>query len=194
MRRQISRISALAAQQLSLERSIPTANSSSHLLMKQVGIVLATPSMETVQSDLYCRENVESSVAPEVCLESRQCREICGWLSMAGGAALWLREVSCPVRLLQIRLMGSSGERTSGETFLLLLFFLCSFNNQKTISMQFTFSLHHLILTWILRASLNFSCFPSINSSVLFTTTAPHTVDHRPGLYLGIRKATDIKI
>lgn len=73
--------------------------------------------------------------------------------------------------------------------------FLCSFTNQKTTSMQFTFSLYHLILTWVLRTFLNFSCFPSINSSVLFTTTPPsHTVDHRPGLYLGIRKATHFKI
>lgn len=44
---------------------------------------------------------------------------------------------------------------------------LYSFTNQKTISMQFTFSLYHPILTWVLRAPLNFSCFRSINSSVV---------------------------
>lgn len=168
MRRQISgrsRISALAAQQLvlSLEWSVPTANSSSHLLrMKQVGIVLATPSMVTVQSVLYCKEHVENSVAPEVCLESRQGRKVCGTLSMAGGVDLWLREVSCPVRLLQIMLMGSSGDRTSfqeSETFLLLVF-LCSFTNQKPYQCSLLFHcttsslLEFLELLWISPAFL----------------------------------------
>lgn len=116
----------MAAQHLvlSLEWSAPTANSSSHLLrMKQVGIVLAAPSLETVLSVLCCRENVENSVAPEACLESRQCREVCGWLSTAGRVGLWLRKVSCPVRLLQTSLMESSGDKTSCETLLLLLVF-----------------------------------------------------------------------
>lgn len=89
----------------------------------EAGIVLAAPSLETVLSILCCRENVENSVAPEACLESRQCREVCGWLSTAGRAGLWLRKVSCPVRLLQTSLMESSGDKTSRETLLLLLVF-----------------------------------------------------------------------
>lgn len=77
--------------------------------------------------------------------------------------------------------------------FLLGFFFFFGAISLIKTPYQFTFSFYKLILPWVLRASLNFSCFLSINSSVLFTI-APHTVDHWPILYLGIRKATHFKI